>query len=180
MVKDITTLERNSLIMIDISEINDSYEVRKLTESDAELVLDLCKRNTLFNFYCKIEPTIELILDDMNSRPVGSDITEKYYVGFLSEGQLIAILDYVDRFPEQDSGYLRFFMLDIELQGNNLGTEIIQRFFSYLRSISRSRVVFAVVADNPQAEHFWLKNGCTYVDTVQADNLTADIVERIL
>ena len=166
--------------MIDISKINDDYTVRMLTESDAESVLKLCEKNTLFNHYCRIEPTLEVILDDMLSAPNGSDLANKYFMGFYKDKQLVAIMDYIDEWPEPDSGFLKFFMVDVNHQGRNIGSDIIQRFFSYLGSIGRTKVISVEVADNPQAKHFYEKNGCSCVDTIESDWLTAVITEKNL
>jgi len=166
--------------MIDITKLNDMYEVRLLLDSDIGMMLDICRGNTLFNQYCRQEPTAELLLDDKHTIPEGSLMINRYYLGLFKGNSLVAMLDYIDEWPKSDYGYLRFFIVDISFQGKQVGTSIIQQFFSYLKSIGRSKVVFGVVADNPQANHFWKKNGCICVDTCALDNLNANIVEKIL
>ena len=166
--------------MIDISKISELYEVRLLNDSDIDRMLDLCLRNTLFNHYCRIDPTAELLLDDMHTTPNGSLMINKYYLGYFKDNELVAMLDYVDEWPIQDAGYIRFYIVEKQFQGKQVGTTILRQLFRYLKAIGREKVVCAVVADNPQAEHFWKKNGFTIIDTFSVDelNLNANILEK--
>ena len=166
--------------MIDITKISKTYTVRMLNDEDLDSILKLCQGNTVFNQYWKEEPTKELLQDDMHSLPDGAEINNKYYMGLYKDNLLVAIMSYIDQWPTSDAGCLEFFMVDISFQGKGTGTSMLQEFFDYLKDIGRTRVVFGVVADNPQANNFLAKNGCIYLDSGVVDGFDVNIVGKML
>ena len=51
--------------MIDIKRLSSYYEIRTLTDSDVDDILDLCQHNTLFYEYTEARPTREEIQSDI-------------------------------------------------------------------------------------------------------------------
>lgn len=58
------------------------YSVRILEEADVEMLVDVCRQNTVFYEYTEASPTRENILDDMKATPPGISMSDKYYFGF--------------------------------------------------------------------------------------------------
>ena len=143
--------------MIDISRLNKTYKVRILNESDAELIVDLCKGNTLFYRYTEAKPTIDNVLEDMKALPPGMTLKDKYYIGFFDENDLVAIMDIIDGWPSKDIAYIGFFMMNVNYQGKNIGSSIIYEIESYMKSIGKTSTRLAVDDGNPQSSHFWMK-----------------------
>lgn len=52
--------------MIEISKLSKCYSVRILEESDVEMLVEICRQNTVFYEHTEARPTRENILDDMN------------------------------------------------------------------------------------------------------------------
>lgn len=50
--------------MIDISKLSKRYSVRILEEADIEMLVEICKQNTVFYEYTEARPTKENILDE--------------------------------------------------------------------------------------------------------------------
>ena len=147
--------------MIDTSKLNKTYKVRILNESDAELIIDLCKENTLFYRYTEAKPTIDSILEDMKALPPGMTLKDKYYIGFFDENDLVAIMDLIDGWPNKDIAYIGFFMMNVNYQGKNIGSSIIYEIESYMKSMGKTSIRLAVDDGNPQSSHFWMKCGYT-------------------
>ena len=147
--------------MIDISKVNKTYKIRILNESDAELIVDLCKGNTLFYRYTEAKPTIDNVLEDMKALPPGMTLKDKYYIGFFDENDLVAIMDIIDGWPSKDIAYIGFFMMNVNYQGKNIGSSIIYEIESYMKSIGKTSTRLAVDDGNPQSSHFWMKCGYT-------------------
>ena len=143
--------------MIDISKVNKTYKIRILNESDAELIVDLCKGNTLFYRYTEAKPTIDNVLEDMKALPPGMTLKDKYYIGFFDENDLVAIMDIIDGWPSKDIAYIGFFMMNVNYQGKNIGSSIIYEIESYMKSIGKTSTRLAVDDGNPQSSHFWMK-----------------------
>ena len=158
--------------MIDISMLSNLYSVRRLDDSDADDILEFCRKNTLYYQYCGAEISKDQVLNDLHITPPGVDIADKYYVGFFDGEEMAAVLDLIDGYPEPDIGYIGFFMMNAALQGKQIGSAIIQDVCSYLKQIGKTAVRLGIAKDNPQANHFWKKNGFTVIREVERDGWT--------
>ena len=166
--------------MIDISMLSSQYFVRRLDDSDADDILCFCKKHTLFYQYGGTEATKEQILNDLHVTPPGVNDSDKYYVGFFNNQDLVAVLDLIDGYPETDIAYIGFFMMNADLQGKQIGSRIIQDVSMYLKQTGRMRIRLAIDKSNPQANHFWKKNGFLAFKEVEMNGWTALVAEKTL
>ena len=135
------------------------YDVRKLHKNDINQIYDLCSKNHLYYQYCPPYVTRKSIESDMMTLPGNIDIKDKYYVGYFKDGKLIAILDLIDGYPKKDIVFIGFFMMDITIQKSGLGSAIVKELIDYLTTLEYEEVRLGWINGNPQAEHFWIKNG---------------------
>ena len=166
--------------MIDISMLSNQYSVRLLDDSDADDILDFCRGNTLYYQYCGAETSKEQVLNDLHITPPGVDIADKYYVGFFNDEEMVAVLNLIDGYPEPDIGYIGFFMMNAALQGKQLGSTIIQDVCAYLKRIGKTAIRLGIAKDNPQANHFWKKNGFTVIKEVEREGWIVLVAEKRL
>ena len=166
--------------MIIVLELSKKYEVRKLGDSDAESILNLCSGNAQFYRYCEAEPTIEQVLNDLHIAPPNVSMSDKYYVGFYEDKTLVAVMDLIDGYPNADIAYIGFFMMDMTYQGNEIGTAIISEVIDYLRSIGKTAVRLAIDKGNPQSTHFWKKNGFKIISEAYVNGWTKLVAEKQL
>ena len=166
--------------MIDISKLSSKYTVRKLSDSDADEILLFCRQNTLFYQYCEAEPTKEQVLSDLHAAPPGIDMSGKYYVGFYQDEKLIAVMDLIDGYPEDDICFIGFFMVNAAYQGKEIGSSIIRETGAYLRSIGKSSIRLGIDKGNPQSGHFWKKNGFVVIREVDRGEWTVLVAEKTL
>ena len=97
--------------MIDTSMLSGRYEVRRLSDPDADSILELCEGNTQFYQYCEAKPSREQVLHDLHITPPGIGLTDKYYIGFYQKDTLVAVMDLIDGYPEPDMAFIGFFMM---------------------------------------------------------------------
>ena len=166
--------------MIDISKISGLYDIRRLDDSDAESILSFCQKNTQFYEYCKAEPTREQVLNDLHITPPDIDLSDKYYIGFYRNKTLIAVMDLIDGYPEPEIAFIGFFMMNKDLQGQGIGTAIIQETASYLKITGKTAIRLAIDKGNPQSTHFWNKNGFIVIKEVDRNGWTALVAEKKL
>ncbi len=145
--------------MLDIEVFSTKMLVRRLTEEDEEKIYQLCKGNPMYYRYCPPEVTKESIREGFTVLPPGKTLDEKYYVGYFKEERLIAILDLLDGYPTRETIYIGFFMMEISEQKEGIGSRLIQELCDYAASLSYKKMRLAWAKGNPQAEHFWKKNG---------------------
>ena len=165
---------------IDIKKFSNRYDVRKLQYDDVELIYSFCKSNTQYYEYCGKEPSIELIERDLEITPPGLPIEQKYYIGFFDGDKLVAVMDLEDGYPEDHYAYIGFFMMEHELQGKGIGTQIISEVFEYLRELGFQKCMLGIDKDNPQSNHFWRKNGFEIIREVIQEEGTILVAEKQL
>ena len=166
--------------MIDISKLSKRYSVRILEESDVEMLVEICKQNTVFYEYTEARPTRENILDDMKVTPPGISMSDKYYFGFFDGQELVAIMDLIDGYPKPEIAYIGFFMMNPTYQGKKIGTAIIGEVVEYMRDTGKTAVRLAIDKGNPQSTHFWKKNGFRVIFEADVNGWTKLVAERQL
>ena len=135
------------------------FTVRKLTEADVPSVLALCRENMLYYQHCPPFVTEGSILSDMKALPPGKTLEDKYYLGYFDGGRMIAVMDYIHAFPNGETDFIGFFMVSMSSQKKGVGSGIIQELCAYLPEEWTKAIRLGWVQGNPQAEHFWKKNG---------------------
>ena len=163
--------------MIDISRLSKQFDVRKLGDSDVDIILELCRENTQYYQYCGAETSKEQILEDLHSIPPGIG---KYYICFFRKSILIAVMDLIDGYPEPDVAYVGFFMMKKEEQGRQIGSTIIQETAAYLKETGKTAIQLGIDQENPQSTYFWKKNGFHVIREVDLDGWTALVAEKKL
>ena len=145
--------------MIEISKLSSIYDVRSLTEENTDEILEVLKDNPQFYEYSDAEPTKQQILSDMYLLPTGTDMKDKYYVGFYRGRELMAIMDIIDGYPKEEVAYIGFFMMGGKFQGRQIGSTVIREVCAYLKQIGKTTIRLVIDKANPQSTHFWNKNG---------------------
>ena len=143
---------------MNIDLLSSKYIVRKITENDIEIVLALCEKNPMYYQYCPPKPSVRSIMDDLKALPPNKEYIDKYYVGFFKNEKIVAVMDLIYEYPNDNTVFIGFFMMDSELQGTGIGTSIISYCLNYLQSIGFKKVRLGYVKENNQAKSFWVKN----------------------
>ena len=161
-----------------IGSLSDKYEVRRLSEEDILQVISLCEKNTLYYQYFPPFVSEQSIRDDMSALPPGKTAADKYYVGFFDEDRLVAIMDLIMKFPDETTAFIGFFMTDVTVQNKGLGSTIIEKLCDAMSGLGMKEVRLCWVDGNPQAEHFWHKNGFKETGTTKVTEAYTAIVAR--
>lgn len=167
--------------MFDITCFSKSYDVRRMSEPDISPMLSLCEGNPQYYQYCPPAVSAENLKADLEALPPGMTLKDKYYVGYFKDGCLIALLDLIEGFPDSSRTFIGFFMMDYMASGAGIGSQIIEELCQYLLSAGIAAVRLGWVAGNPQAEHFWKKNG--FIETgvkSKTEAYTIVLAERTL
>ena len=144
---------------MDLQQLSASYAVRRLTEADIPAVLALQRANPQFYRYHPPLPSEGSIREDLAALPPGKMAADKYYVGFYSGEQLIAVLDLILGYPDAQTAFLGFFMTAAAVQKKGIGSAIISDVRTCCKGLGFARLRLAIDEGNPQSEAFWTKNG---------------------
>lgn len=146
---------------MDVSLFSSRYLVRCLTPDDIADVYELCRQNPLYYHHCPPFVTEQSIADDMKALPPRKTLSDKYYVGYYDGEKLVAVMDFILGYPNPETAFIGFFMTDVSVQDRGVGSAMIDSLCSYLKTCGLTGVRLGWVKGNPQAEHFWHKNGFT-------------------
>lgn len=146
------------MLHFNVKKLSQVYEVRKLKEEDIPKILALCEGNPMYYDHCPPPVSADSIKKDMEALPPNKTIEDKYYIGFWEKDKLTAVLDLHTGYPDEETAFIGFFMMNREQQGQGIGSKIIEDVCQALNE-KFSRVRLGYVAGNEQAWHFWHKNG---------------------
>ena len=68
-------------------------------------------------------------------------------------------MDLILHFPNRETTFVGFFMMNRAFQGEGKGTALIRESGECLKSAGYHYIRLGFVKGNPQSEAFWLKNG---------------------
>ena len=142
-----------------INKLSKNYIVKLLYNKDVAAVYSLCSKNTLYYDFCPPFVTPESIEADMAALPPGKTANDKFYLGYYDKAKLIAVMDLILGYPDEETAYVGFFMTDVSVQGKGVGSAIISELSGFVCKQGFSNIQLGWVLGNPQAEHFWHKNG---------------------
>ena len=137
--------------------LSNHFKVKKITEESCLEVLELCEGNPMYYQYCPPKPTKISICEDLKKLPPKKTLKDKFYIGFYEEDKLIAVMDLILAYPNEETIFIGFFMVEKSFQKKGIGSLIIQEVLSYL-SQEYTFVRLGYVQNNQQSESFWLKN----------------------
>lgn len=144
---------------LDPARFSAGCRVRFLTEADASAAYRLCRSNPLYYRWYPPLVTEESIREDMRALPPGKAAEDKYYVGYFDGERLIAVLDLIDGYPDPETAWIGLLITDAAVQNAGVGSGIVGELCRYLSEQGFSRVRLCWAEENPQAAHFWHKNG---------------------
>lgn len=166
-------------MLLNINELSLRYNIKKFTEEDIDDIYRICKENPTYYKYMKIEPAIGNIKNVFTELPPDKTMEDKYFLGFYVEDKLVAILDLITEFPNKDTAFIGWFMMNKAFQGDGIGTEIISDIISYLKESKFSYVRLGYIKGNMQSERFWLKNKFILTGTEsETDDYTIVVMQR--
>lgn len=138
--------------------LSGDYACRILTADDCPVILELYESNPLYFQHYPPKPSLRSVKEDMKRLPAGQSDSAKFYVGFWQDKNLLAVLDFVLGYPDKQTVFIGLFMVHQVYQRTGLGSQIIAGVLAYF-SRNFEKVRLAYVKSNPQAQHFWQKQG---------------------
>lgn len=139
--------------------LSSQYRVRALNIMDIDAIFTLCSGNELFYRYHPPFVTKESIWHDMNALPPEKAYRDKFYIGFLGDTGLTAIMDLIIDYPSPRTAFIGLFMMAKPCQGKGIGSAIFCECAHSLSKQGFQKIRLAIDKGNPQSEAFWRKNG---------------------
>lgn len=157
------------------------YTVKPFTKEDIPDIYALCQGNPIYYKHMKTEPTAENLEESMTALPKGMTMKDKLFAGFYREGHLVALLDLITGYPNRQTAFIGWFMMEKAMQGTGIGSAIVADILACLKKEGFSWVRLGYIKGNLQSEGFWKKNGFlpTGVES-KTDNYTIVVMQKEL
>ncbi|MBD5450407.1 MAG: GNAT family N-acetyltransferase, partial [Lachnospiraceae bacterium] len=149
---------------MNIKLLSNTFDVRRLSIEDTDLIYNLSCKNKIFYQFHPPFVTRESIQEDIRALPAGKDYNDKYYIGFFEKETLVAIMDLILDYPTKDTAFIGLFMMDFEYQNKNIGSKIISECTKCLKILGFHKIRLGVDKENPQSNAFWKKNSFVVAD----------------
>ena len=165
---------------MDITKLSNTYDIKYLTGQDIPKIMELCKGNPQYYEHCPPEVSEESIRKDMTALPPRKTKDDKHYFGFFEGDSLVAVMDLIEKYPDENTAFIGFFMMNKDLQSNGIGSRIISDVCNVLKK-SFTHIRLGYVSTNMQARNFWMKNGFDHTGIQSKGELyTVNILEKTL
>ena len=128
--------------------------------TDAQLVLDLCRRAADYvDFESGRAPNEASVDEYFTDAPPGGDPATSLKLGLFESGHLMGIVDLAFRYPEAQDAYLGLILLAQEARGRGLGTMFLRHVEAAARARGAIRLLLAVLEANARGRAFWESQG---------------------
>ncbi len=148
------------MIINELREKLKEYRIIPITEDNLEEAFQLMHCNTYFYSRTQFhELTLEECREDMTALPPNTDMKQKYYLGIYEGDQMIAVLDYIEGYPEKEVAFIGLFILNHEIHGRGLGRHLISTFIEAARDNRFTEIKLGCYETNEIGYSFWSRMG---------------------
>jgi GNAT superfamily N-acetyltransferase len=148
------------MIIEELRKIMPLYLIQEVTEVNIEDAFHIMIGNEYYHSKTQNhELTMQECVDDIHEIPPNTSIDKKTYVMIYKDNQPIALLDFVEGYPDKNTGYLGLLMLSREVQRKGLGRSFVYNILSVSREIGLSRIELACYERNLRGLSFWENMG---------------------
>lgn len=144
---------------LDIQALATELDVRRIREEDISDVYRLCRTNAKYYEYMGTVPTRESLTEIISQVPDGAGKKDKFFVGFYDHEKLFAVMDLITGYPEGDDAFIGWFMVDAELQGQGIGSQIFADVRACMKAQGYDYLSLGCVRANEEAIAFWQGQG---------------------
>ena len=108
-----TRLEGSWLILeFPFHQISTQNQVRRIKEDDQPEMLALSRGNPTYYEHMRERPELENLREDLTKLPPRTTPEDKYFLGFYRDGRLCAALDLILHYPNPETIFIGWFILD--------------------------------------------------------------------
>lgn len=72
------------------------------------------------------------IREDLHALPPGKTEMDKFYIGYFDQCNLVAVMDLILAFPDDETASIGLFMMNQKYQGGGIGSKIIEDAAGFL------------------------------------------------
>lgn len=136
------------------------YQVERITKENISRVQALLESNTEYFRVTQPHPVSRAdCIADITALPPGKTMSDKSYLLLSDNTGDMAVIDFIERYPNDRSGYLGFLILSSERHRQGIGQKLLGMIEETARQCGLSRIELACFASNESGLRFWGKAG---------------------
>lgn len=142
------------------------YQAERITEENVSRVQALLSSNTDYFHATQSYPVSrEDCIADITALPPGKSMADKNYLLLSDEAGDLAVIDFIEKYPDSASGYLGFFILANERHHQGIGKRLLKMVEKAACQCGLSRIELACYALNEPGICFWQAAGFAPIRT---------------
>lgn len=143
---------------------NPEYKIEKITAENIHDVFNLFKENYYYFSHVQSHEVLEEeCLKDIKELPPGKTLKDKTYMIIYRNKLPVAVIDFVMKYPDEETGYLGLFILACEYQGKGEGTKLLRKVINAAKEQGINRIELGCHMDNELGFAFWQKQGFSVI-----------------
>jgi len=100
-----------------------------------------------------------------HERPDTVPAANCHHIGIEQGGDLVGLAGYLFGFPTPTDCYIGLMILDASVRGKGIGTQVVKHIVETARRQGATRLLIAVLDENPKGRAFWLAQGFRHLQT---------------
>ena len=135
----------------------------RIWEGNLQAVIRVLESNR-DGYYTYIQeewPTEENLREDITALPPGRSLSHKTFALLCREGVPAAVVDYIEGYPDEGTGYVGLFLLDCSLHRQGVGTQLFSALERATVQTGKFRLELGCYETNGPGLSFWRKQGFT-------------------
>lgn len=104
-------------------------------------------------------PTEENLREDITALLPGRSLSDKTFALLYREEVPAAVVDYIEGYPDEETGYIGLFLLDSSLHRQGMGTWLLSVLEQTALQTGKSRLELGCYESNGPGLSFWTKMG---------------------
>ena len=154
---DYESLDKNKF---PIETLSSEYTVKRIEEEDIIPLINLLRGNARYYRQLGIKHHARSLTDIMSELPLPDAKEKTNFVGFYGEdNKLIAILDLIAGYPEENDAFIGWFMVDAEKQGQGIGSQLFADIRATMKAQGYDYLQLRLHKNNIEAIEFWNNQG---------------------
>lgn len=148
------------MIIEELKSIFSEYQIKKIDENNIDDVFELIKNNKYY--LSKVqnhELTLEECIEEISALPPNKEIDSKTYIAIYNDTKCIAVIDFVEGYPNDEVAFIGLFILDISVQEKGLGTNFFERIKKVAHKKGFTELRLGCMSGNEKGFRFWTKMG---------------------
>ncbi|MDL2234441.1 GNAT family N-acetyltransferase [Ruminococcaceae bacterium OttesenSCG-928-L11] len=136
------------------------YTIQRVAAPQVDAVMALYQTNLAYFMLTDEEPpSREHCLEDIRGLPPGLEPWQKSFIGFWSENEPVAVLDFLTGYPDATCCWIGLLLVHQGLQGQGIGRAIAEAAEQAAVAKGYNRMGLGVIASNTNAIAFWERLG---------------------